>query len=85
MKRHLTAIALELTAAATPAGGEYVLATATTITGTIDNANIDYNGITGTVSIDTASSPDRLLLTVTGAANNYASWAASHAGSWRWA
>jgi autotransporter-associated beta strand protein len=67
---------LELTAAATPAGGEYVLATAPTISGTIDNANIDYNGITGMVSIDTASSPDRLLLTVT-AANNYASWAAS--------
>ena len=56
---------LDLTAAATPAAGEYVLATATTaITGT--PTTINYNGINGTVTVDTVSSPQRLLLTVSG-------------------
>ena len=55
---------LDLTAAATPAAGIYVLATATTaITGTPTTVNL--NGITGTVSVDSASTPKRLLLTVT--------------------
>ena len=56
---------LDLTAASTPAAGEYVLATATTaITGT--PTTINYNGITGVVSVDTVSTPKRLLLTVSG-------------------
>ncbi len=64
---------LDLSAAATPAAGEYVLATATTaITGT--PTTINYNGISGTVIVDTVSSPKRLLLTVN-ASSNYASWA----------
>ncbi|MGL5017954.1 MAG: beta strand repeat-containing protein, partial [Luteolibacter sp.] len=63
---------LKLTAPTTPAGGVYVLATATTISGTIAEADINYNGINGTVSIDTASSPDRLLLTVT--ASGFSAW-----------
>jgi autotransporter-associated beta strand protein len=63
---------LNLTAAATPASGEYVLATATTISGTTAEVDIDYNGIPGTVTIDTASDPDRLLLTVTSA--SFSSW-----------
>ena len=64
---------LNLTAAATPAAGVYVLATATTaITGT--PTTINYNGITGTVSVDTTSSPKRLLLTVT-AGTPYDTWA----------
>jgi autotransporter-associated beta strand protein len=63
---------LNLTAASTPAAGEYVLATATSITGT--PTTINYNGITGTVSVDTVSNPDRLLLTVTGD-SAYDSWA----------
>jgi fibronectin-binding autotransporter adhesin len=64
---------LNLTAAATPAAGVYVLATATTaITGT--PTTINYNGITGTVSVDTVSSPKRLLLTVT-AGTPYDTWA----------
>lgn len=62
----MTGSILDLSAASTPLGGEYVLATATTaITGL--PATINYNGITGTVSVDTVSSPQRLLLTVTGA------------------
>ena len=62
---------LDLTAAATPAAGEYVLATATVaITGT--PATINYNGISGTVSVDTASTPKKLLLTVTAA--GFDSW-----------
>ena len=58
---------LDLTAAATPANGEYVLATATNaITGS--PTTINYNGITGgTISVDNASSPKRLLLTVASA------------------
>jgi autotransporter-associated beta strand protein len=63
---------LNLTAATPPAGGEYVLATAATITGTIDNSNITYNGITGVVSVDTVSSPNRLLLTAT--ASGFSAW-----------
>jgi autotransporter-associated beta strand protein len=64
---------LNLTAAATPTAGVYVLATATTaITGT--PTTINYNGITGTVSVDTAGSPKRLLLTVT-AGTPYDTWA----------
>ncbi len=64
---------LNLTAAATPAAGEYVLATATTaITGTIDNANINFNGISGSVSVDTVSTPKRLLLTVT--SSGFTAW-----------
>jgi autotransporter-associated beta strand protein len=54
---------LDLTAASTPATGVYVLATATVnITGTPPTVN--HNGTSGTVSIDTASTPKRLLLTV---------------------
>jgi autotransporter-associated beta strand protein len=54
---------LNLTATSTPDPGVYVLATATVgITGT--PATINTNGISGTVSVDTASSPKRLLLTV---------------------
>jgi autotransporter-associated beta strand protein len=66
---------LDLTAAATPASGVYVLATATTaITGS--PTTINYNGITGgTISVDTASSPNRLLLTIAG--SPYDTWAAS--------
>ena len=63
---------LDLTAASAPADGTYVLATATTaITGT--PATINYNGINGTVSVDAASSPQRLLLTVT--SSPYGTWA----------
>ena len=63
---------LDLTAASTPAAGVYVLATATTaITGT--PATINYNAISGTVSVDTVSSPHRLLLTVSG--SPYDTWA----------
>jgi fibronectin-binding autotransporter adhesin len=59
---------LDLTAAATPDPGEYVLATATTaIAGT--PTTINYNGITGVVTVDTASNPKRLLLNVTGGAD----------------
>ncbi len=58
---------LDLAAASTPADGVYVLATATVgITGSPTTVN--YNGITGTVSVDTASTPKRLLLTVTSGA-----------------
>ena len=61
----LTGSILDLSAASTPLAGTYVLATATTaITGA--PATINYNGISGTVSVDTGSSPQRLLLTVTG-------------------
>jgi len=51
-----------------------VLATATTaITGS--PTTINYNGITGgTISVDTASSPNRLLLTIAG--SPYDTWAA---------
>lgn len=67
---------LSLTAASTPAAGVYVLATATAgITGT--PATIHYNGIVGTVSVDTASTPKRLLLTVAGAP--YGIWADANA------
>jgi hypothetical protein len=66
---------LELTTAAAPAGGTYVLATAPTITGS--PTSVHFSG-SGTVSVDTASSPNRLLLTVTGGAN-YDSWAADPA------
>jgi fibronectin-binding autotransporter adhesin len=55
---------LNLTAASTPSNGDYVLATATTITGT--PTTINYNGINGTVTVDTESSPQRLLLSVSG-------------------
>jgi autotransporter-associated beta strand protein len=64
---------LDLTAASTPAAGEYVLATATTaISGT--PTTINYNGIPGTVTVDTVSNPKRLLLTVTGG-TPYSIWA----------
>jgi autotransporter-associated beta strand protein len=63
---------LDLTAAATPAAGEYVLATADTISGTTAEADIDYNGISGTVTVDTVSNPDRLLLTVT--SGGFSAW-----------
>jgi len=64
---------LNLTAASTPAAGVYVLATATVgITGF--PTTINANGITGTVSVDTASTPKRLLLTVT----PYQAWAATN-------
>jgi autotransporter-associated beta strand protein len=57
---------LNLTAASTPADGLYVLATATVdITGVPQLIN--YNGINGTVSLDTVSTPKRLLLTVSSA------------------
>ena len=60
----MTGSILDLSAATTPAAGTYVLATATTaITGT--PTTINYNGIIGTVSVDGASTPKRLLLTVT--------------------
>jgi autotransporter-associated beta strand protein len=62
---------LSLTEAAPPAGGTYVLATANSIVGSPTTLN--YSG-SGTFSVDTASSPNRLLLTVAGGAN-YASWA----------
>jgi autotransporter-associated beta strand protein len=63
---------LDLTAAAPPAGGTYVLATATGgITGT--PTLIYQTGVSGVVSVDTINSPNRLLLTVTSAAG-YASW-----------
>jgi autotransporter-associated beta strand protein len=65
---------LNLTAAAYPATGEYVLATATVdITGT--PGTINYNGITGIVTVDTVSTPKRLLLNVTGGASPYNAWA----------
>lgn len=67
---------LNLTAASSPAAGVYVLATATTgITGSPDFINT--NGITGTVSVDAASSPKRLLFTVTAPA--YPTWATTNA------
>jgi autotransporter-associated beta strand protein len=67
---------LSLSAASTPAAGVYVLATATAgITGT--PTIINYNGITGTVSVDTGSTPKRLLLTVAGAP--YGIWADANA------
>ena len=59
---------LDLAAVSTPASGVYVLATATVaITGT--PSIINYNGINGSVSVDTASTPKRLLLTVANANN----------------
>ncbi|MBK8035991.1 MAG: endo-1,4-beta-xylanase [Verrucomicrobiaceae bacterium] len=62
---------LNLTAESTPAAGVYVLATATVgITGL--PLFINSNGLTGTVTVDAASTPKRLLLTVT---HNYLSWA----------
>lgn len=65
---------LNLTASSTPAAGVYTLATATAgITGL--PGSIHYNGIKGTVSTDTTSFPNRLLLTIT----PYDYWAASHA------
>jgi len=64
---------LNLTAASTPAAGVYVLATATVgITGF--PSFINTNGINGTVSVDTASTPKRLLLKVT----PYDNWAATN-------
>ena len=63
---------LDLTAAAPPADGIYVLATAAGgISGTPTVINL--TGVSGVVSVDTLSSPNRLLLTVTSAAG-YASW-----------
>jgi autotransporter-associated beta strand protein len=67
---------LTLTAESTPAPGVYVLATATAgITGL--PLFINTNGITGTVSVDTASTPKRLLLTITAPA--YSTWATTNA------
>jgi fibronectin-binding autotransporter adhesin len=62
---------LTLTEAAPPSSGTYVLATATSIIGTPTILNYSGSGI---FSVDTTSSPNRLLLTVVGGAN-YASWA----------
>jgi len=54
---------INLTAASTPAIGVYVLATASVaITGTPDFINM--NGIDGSIFVDTASTPRRLLLNV---------------------
>jgi endo-1,4-beta-xylanase len=65
---------LTLTAASTPVDGVYVLAIATVgITGF--PLFINYNGIDGTVSVDAASTPKRLLLTVTA---DYLSWASAN-------
>jgi endo-1,4-beta-xylanase len=62
---------LTLTPTTPPAPGVYVLATATAaITGF--PLFINTNGISGTVSVDTASTPKRLLLTVSG--TPYAVW-----------
>jgi hypothetical protein len=67
---------LNLTAASTPAPGIYVLATATVdITGFPHVIN--YNGINGTVLLDTSSTPKRLLLAVPG--GPYDIWAAINA------
>ncbi len=66
---------LDLTAAVPPAGGIYVLATATGgIIGT--PTVINQTGVAGVVSVDTVNSPNRLLLTVTPAAGGFASWIA---------
>ncbi len=70
---------LDLTATAPPAVGVYVLATATTaITGapTTTNSNV----INGVISVDTASTPKRLLLTVS-IGNTYTSWIAGYPGA----
>ena len=57
----------------TPEPGEYVLATATVaITGTPTTVN--YNGINGVVTVDSTSTPKRLLLTVN-SADPYQAWA----------
>ena len=54
---------LSLTAAAAPALGQYVLATATVgIIGTPTTVN--FSGVNGVVTVDTVSSPKRLLLTI---------------------
>ncbi len=69
---------LDLTAATPPADGIYVLATATTaIVGT--PTIINDNGIGGTVSVDTVSTPKRLLLTIS--SNTYATWIAGFPGA----
>ncbi len=71
---------LDLTAAAAPGAGVYVLATATTaITGT--PTTINSNVVNGVVTVDTASSPKRLLLTVTAPTNTYAAWIAGYPGA----
>jgi len=69
----MTGSILDLSAATTPASGVYVLATASVaITGT--PTTINYTGINGgTVSVDTTSTPKRLLLTVT--SSPYDTWA----------
>ncbi len=65
---------LDLTAAAPPAAGVYVLATATGgISGA--HATINQSGLSGTVAIV----GNNLELTV-GPANSYATWAATHVG-----
>lgn len=65
-----------LTAASAPAAGVYVLATAAGgVTGA--PASIQYNGIKGTVSVDTTSIPNRLLLTIT----PYDSWSVTNAST----
>ncbi len=70
---------LDLTAAAPPAAGVYVLATATTaITGT--PTTINSNIVNGVISVDTTSTPKRLLLTVS-AGNTYAAWIAGYPGA----
>ena len=67
---------LNLTAALTPAAGIYVLATATAgITGL--PLFINYNGIPGTVSVDSMSTPKRLLLTIV--SSPYDIWAVINA------
>ncbi len=63
---------LDLTAVAPPAAGIYVLATASGgIVGTPTTKNL--TGVTGSVTVDTVSSPNRLLLTVP-SASGFSSW-----------
>ena len=69
---------LDLSAASIPAAGDYVLATATTAITGFATTTINYNGISGTVSVDSASTPKRLLLNVT-STSGYAAWATNHA------
>lgn len=66
---------LALTAAAPPAAGTYILATASSITGT--PTTINYNGITGTVEVVGGNS---LVLTAAGA-SGYSSWASLNGAS----
>ena len=66
---------LDLNAAAPPAAGSYILATASSITGTPTTVN--YNGITGTVAVVGGNS---LVLTILGA-SGYSGWASLNGAS----